>query len=410
MIIKPVSRLVQELDATSITVIGNPCADGLGVDALRLFHAGLSGAEGDVIIVPGDVSPQGHDPFYRSVSTFIERTAPVPVHVMRGNHDGPDFDKYFGHSNRAILSEHFVLIMLDNSHRKFAPDTLSFLRETLAIMDSHNVVVAFHYPPPNRVSGKSLTGDEWKEFEDAVGVWRNRISLLLCGHDHSYYEDDIDGLRLIVTGCGGAGIGGGLDRVAPIGSLAVEIAFNNEGDPQVTRRVISDRHIERSQDVRTVLSKIYRSASQYHVSMMLWGEEAEHSRLPELARLYYAVSESFLTQARIMRRLKEPNPAIRFSLDLALLADTEGHSDQEILALLERANDEVSSRALMSVARTEMGLKSLLAAAQRHLEQADDLEPARYFLCTSCAMLFVKDEPPAYCPECGAPESTMREV
>ena len=164
MIIKPAASIIQELDAASFTVIGSPGSDGQGVSALQTFGRALSGARGDFIVVLGDVSPLGRDPYYRTAVDFIERHTEKPVYVMPGNHDGPDYGEYFGCDNRAIVSEAFSLVMLDNSTRRFTDEALLFLRDALALAESPNVVVAFHVPPPNRISGDCLSTAAWNRY------------------------------------------------------------------------------------------------------------------------------------------------------------------------------------------------------------------------------------------------------
>lgn len=412
MIIKPVSRLVQEIDAKAVTVVGAPCADGLGVEALETFHAALAGAEGDVVVVTGGVAPRGISPFYRSAIDFIDRVSPVPVHVMPGSLDGPDFVEYFGYRNRAVLSEHFTLIMLDNSGRRFAPETLAFLRETLAIADTRAIIVAFHYPPPNRVSGNTMGTDEWKEFEDAVGVWRKRISLFLAGHEHSYYEDDIDGIRLVVSGGGGAKLAR-LDRVRPPVHHAVEIGLDQNGLPIPAQRPVGPGDIRRPPEVAAVLRTIYNEVSKHHVEMRLRGEEACRTALPRLGMLYHAISESFLREVRIFRLFLAPdNPGAIGAEPFARIGTGPFPDDDAIYETLRRANDEVLTRAVKGVIDTETAAKTLLAEAERQLRESGggDLDERNYFVCESCAMLFTRDAPPEFCPNCGAPDRFIREI
>ncbi|MDR1745374.1 MAG: metallophosphoesterase, partial [Planctomycetota bacterium] len=303
MIVRPVSRLVQELDAKSFTVIGCACHGGLGAEAMHFLRSGLSGAEGDFIAVVGDIVPLGRDPFYHTMAQFIDAYAPKPVHVLKCNHDGPDFDECFGHPNRAVIAEECVLIMLDNSERRFSDETLAFLCETMAVVDSHNVIVAFHIPPPNRISGNTMDVEEWQRFEEAVGVWRSRISLLLCGHEHCYYEDDIDGLRLVASG-GTAGPGDWVERVAPGGQHALEISFGGDGRPIVrTRALDAAMDAEHCGEVRSMLVRAFDLQCRDHVSMRLWSEEARGRGEEGMARLYRAASESALIQVRILHRL-----------------------------------------------------------------------------------------------------------
>lgn len=400
MIVRPVSRLVQEYDAKSFTVIGSPCSDGLGVDSLQLFHAGLTGAAGNFTVVLGDASPLGRDPYYGMVSRFINRTSPKPVHVMTGNHDGPDYEEYFGFGDRAVLSEEFVLIMLDNSGKRFADSTLHFMRETMAMVDCRNIIVAFHIPPPNRVTGNSLSADEWQRFEEAVGVWRNRITLLLCGHSHSYYEDDVDGLHLVVTGGGGSRINE-VERIVRPPHHALEIGVGDDGCPTIRMRPLkAARDAVSNEEVRALLLDVYGEQCRNHVGHTLDAEAAWRMGHPGLAHLYRAAAESCLGQARFLYHLLEG-------------AIYTGNSGCEHLIGLESGDnrDVLAVHALNSVGRAEKNLEILrdrmLGIAT---DDGEDIATSAYFICDSCGMVYAGLESPNYCNECGAPSSHFREV
>lgn len=399
MIIKPVSRLVQELDARSFTVIGNPCSDGLGVESLQWFRAALAGAEGDFALVLGDVAPIGRDPYYGTAANFIDRTSPKPVHVMRGNHDGPDYEEYFGPSDRAILSDEFVLIMLDNSGRSFSPETLGFLRETMAMIKSRNIIVAFHIPPPNRISGSSLPADEWRRFEEAVGVWRNRITLLLCGHAHSYFEDEIDGLRLVVTGGGGAALREP-ERVARPPHHALEVTVH-DGRPRVRMRPLTRSEAIGVMDdsMHSLLREVFDIQCRHHVSQSLDAETAAEMGLPGLAHLYRAASESSYLQARSLYGLLGRDEFI------------EGiGADYTISAEDIRLREVLPVHALDAVSRAEQQYAKIHDRLCGGGEAGRDVPGGRYFICDNCGMLFSGQESPNYCASCGAPGSGYREV
>lgn len=402
MIEKPVSRLVQEFDAKSFTVIGGTCYGGLGAEAMHFFRSGLSGAEGDFIAVVGDVTPIGRDPFYSSMARFIDVYAQKPVHVLKSNNDGPDFGEYFGHANRAVLAEDFVLVMLDNSDRRFSDDTLDFLRETMAIVDSHNVIVAFHVPPPNRISGNTMEAGEWLRFEEAVGVWRSRISLLLSGHNHCYYEDDIDGLRLVVSG--GATTANRVERITPLGHHALEVSLDGENRPLVRRRVLdamldADGHTE---DIHAQLIRAYNLQSRDHVSMRLHAEDAWAAGQTRLALFYRAAGESALNQARILHHLLTGRKSGLEELSFLLEESIVGSIDTDP----GHAENMLARHALRCVDRTQANTLNLLGRLQVDDSRLGD----GYFLCTSCAMLYPGREAPNYCSACGAPYYSIREV
>lgn len=412
MIVKPISRIIQELDATSFTLVGCPGSDGLGTEALRVFAQGLTGAEGDFIVVLGDVSPLGRDPFYRDIADFIDRTATKPVYVMRGNHDGPDFTEYFGPADCAVLSENFVLVMLDNSHRRFSDDTLSFLRDTLAIADSPNIVVAFHLPPPNRVSGDSLTQEEWSRFEEALGVWRNRISLFVCGHAHSYYEDDIDGLRLIVTGGGGARIPE-MDRVVSPPHHAVEYRVGPDGVATTTLRpLVAAAEVNRGPEVDASLEEVFAFQCQGHVCHHLDADDAARSGLPNLARLHRAAAESCLQQARGLKRILgqtgDPAAAVAASLKAARGENAEARAAAATAA--DTAQDLLAAKALRDIMRTGRVFEALYEKASAEMAGRGDIAASQYFVCHSCGHPFAGLGHPNYCAQCGAPADRIHET
>ena len=411
MRVRPVGRLVQELDAKSFTVVGSPCSDGLGTEAMQFFQAALAGAEGDFTVVLGDVSPLGRDPYYRSVAHFIDTVSPQPVHVMRGGRDGPDFSEYFGHENRAVIAEDFVLVMLDNSGRAFSDETLKFLQETMAIVDSRNVIVAFHMPPPNRISGDSLDVAEWNRFEEAVGVWRSRISLLLCGHAHTYYEDDIDGIRLVVTGGGGARIQR-TERLTDAPHHALEIDMGENGTPVITLRPLAAAECSyRDDGIVDALDGLYGSQSRAHMRHILAAEDAERDGRPQLARLYRAAAKSNLRQARFIHHLTECNgdPIAAAATGLREFRADSEDARQDRVAAAEMARDVLAANAMRRLSGAGRVFAGLLEKALAELAGAPDLHHVNYYVCQSCGMIFSGEESPEYCSECGAPGYYLRE-
>ncbi|MCD8138190.1 MAG: metallophosphoesterase [Planctomycetaceae bacterium] len=398
MILKPVSRLVQELDARSFTVIGNPCSDGLGVESFQLFRAGLTAARGDFTVVLGDISPIGRDPYYRTVAEFVDRTSPKPVHVMRGNHDGPDYDEYFGTADRAVLSEHFALIMLDNSSRTFSSGSLKFLRETLAMVQTRTIVVAFHIPPPNRITGNSMPADEWRRFEETVGVWRNRIKLLVCGHAHSYFEDEIDGLRLVVTGGGGSTINE-LERVSRPPHHVVEIAAE-DGQLQVAvQPLAANADAMADEEAATLVRIVYSVQCDHHVTHLLDAEAALEKGHAGAAHLYRAAAQSSLAQARALYRLMG-REGLLDDLGTDYTAGLAGEAIDEVLL----------AHALETITRAEQQYVKILSRATDGLGEGDDIPTGVYYLCGNCGYLFAGVDSPNYCTACGAPGSSFQEV
>lgn len=402
---------MQELDATSFTVIGGPCSDGLGTEALQLFNEGLMGAQGDFIVVLGGVSPLGRDPFYKTVAGFIDRTSTKPVHVVPGVADGPDFTGYFGPDDRAVLAEDFTLIMLNNAKRSFSDETLTFLRDTLAIAESPNIIVCFQVPPPNRITGDSLSREEWGRFEDAVGVWRKRISLLVCGHVSSYFEDEIDGLRLLVTG--GASRVRELERVAAPPRHALEFAVADDGGIRTRVRGLEPvAGSRREPEVRSGLERVFADECRAQVCLRLNAEDAVRRGLPNLGRLYRAAAESSLQHARILRRVLMGRGDIWTGLS-DCPGSERGETDDENcdrIAAADMAQDILAAEALRGVIRAEGVYKGLFAGAVANCEDGRDMDAEGFFVCHSCGYIFTGGESPDHCSQCGAPSERIHEI
>jgi rubrerythrin/predicted phosphodiesterase len=380
-------------------VIGNPSSDGLGVECFQWFHAGLAGARGDFTIIPGDISPIGRDPYYRTVADFVDRSSSRPVHVMRGNHDGPDYEEYFGPSERAILTDEFTLIMLDNSSRSFSAASLNFLRETMAIDETESVVVSFHVPPPNRISGNSMSVDEWRRFEEAAGVWRKRIKLLVCGHSHSYFEDEIDGLRLVVTGGGGAAVRE-MERVVTPPHHAVEVTVEG-GLPRVKMRPLVRATAAglAGEAIHDLLREVYSIQCRHHASFCLDAEWALEEGMVGRAHLYRAAAESSYAQVRSLYRLLGREEVLEaVGTDYTVGLDDGG------------PREVVSSHALDMISRSEQAYAMIHDRMSDEPGAGEDIPDGEYWICGNCGMLCAGADSPNYCAACGAPGSRYRKV
>lgn len=412
MIVRPDAKIIQELDASSFTAIGSPGSDGHGGEALQTFAQALAGAKGDFVVVLGDVAPLGRDPYYENIANFIDNTSLKPVYVMPGNHDGPDYDSYFGCADRAIFTSTFTLIMLDNSRRRFSDETLTFLRDTLALADSPNVVVAFHVPPPNRFSGNSLTKREWARFEEAAGVWRKRISLLLAGHAHTYFEDEVDGLRLIVTGGGGARLQQD-DRVAVSQHHVAEFKVREDGMLRGVMRPLGSavgretRILERFPE----LEDAFAAECRAHVNHSIDAEEAERKGLVNLARMLRAAAQSRLLHARNLRRLLKqhiggPLTSIAASLDESRRQAEHAKRNMKTLG----PKNFLAANALHAVSVSEEACTKLFESATGGMGSGHDIPPVSYYVCFSCGHLYQGYESPTYCSLCGAPADSIQTV
>ncbi len=416
MIVKSVSRLIQELGVQSFTVVGGPGAEGFGAGAMQVLASALSGAEGDFAVVLGDVSPRADAEFCRYAANFIDRVALKPVHVVPGNRDGGDFEEYFGRRDKAILAEDFALIMLDDSERRFSDETLRFLRDTLAIVTAPNIVVAFHYPPPNRIGGDSLPVQEWSRFEDAAGVWRKKISVLVCGFGGGYFEDEMDGLRLIVTGGGGTRPRE-LDRAVRQRPHAVEFSVERDGGLSVRRRslvpgLVTATGENRNAAVRGSLERAYDMECRAHAENLMGAVDAERRGLANLAALFRAAADSRLRHAWNLRRMLEGAGDLGRAAteSLAAAGRVVSEAADRLREGIDTAPDPLAFHVLRQVSAAEAGQAALMERAPAEAAAGRDIRPARYFVCSSCGFPQADDAVPADCPSCGAPGEMLRET
>lgn len=414
MIEKPISKIIQVLEAQSFSIIGNIGADGTGVGTRIINQSVISGARGDFIVSMGDISPVGRDPYYRNTITYLNRLLKKPMYLVPGENDGPQFEEYFGPRNKAIISEQFTLIMLDNSQRRFTDEALAFLREMLAITQSHNIIVAFYFPPPNRFFGDSLTRAEWSRFEEAAGVWRKRISLLMASRCRSYFEDDIDGLHLITTGGGGGSITGTLDRIAQPPHHLIEFSVNDQACLQaefIPAEITVNK--DRAPEVVRLLQEYLEVESAAHTYSTLDAIEAEKQGKYNLARMFRAIAESSLHQVSDIRRLLQGPLGSLEAIDRALADQKRPEIDKQAgqIEPSEDGRDALAVQSLhngvaLSIVNNELfsNARSLLAAGER------DIESAGFYVCDSCGIVFSGSGVPENCSECGAPFELIREV
>lgn len=140
--------------------MGDPGCDGLGAEIMTTFAKGLTVKRSDFAVILGDIVPIGYEIVYRSMTEFINTIAPYPVYSLCGNHDTNFYDKYFGLRNYLLVNDRTLLIILDNSKRKFEDNTLTFLRESLKNYSRNNILLLFHIPPPNSISPNAVTIEE----------------------------------------------------------------------------------------------------------------------------------------------------------------------------------------------------------------------------------------------------------
>lgn len=412
MIVKATSALMRAPGAKSFTLIGDPGCDGLGAEIMDIFAAALLGAEGDVAFALGDLVPVGAELFYDSVVSLADGITEKPVYFLPGNHDGSAYEERFGLRDYAVLADGFAAILLDNASRSFSDRSLAFAGETLAGLDSPNIVLMLHVPPPNRMTGNSMTRNEWEKLLFALGPEFGRIGHIVCGHVHSYFEDEVDGVRLVATGGGGARIED-VDRVLPPPHHVVEFRLDPDGALYHRRRPVGPGGLAgKTPAVLADLQDSFAEEAVAHVDYLASAEDAAAQGFRNLARLFRAAAEAEYRHARNFQRVMAPRPDPATAVAEAAEAERAEVETtyRKRLARAEKARDALAVYAFKDAFATEKAHMGMFEKALAAVAAGRDIEPERYHVCTSCGYTTAGPDAPRNCPVCGAPADKIRTI
>jgi len=196
----------------SFLVVGDYGVGGDDEDAVAsAMHVWVEEHGADAIVTAGDnVYPEAEPEFFDDAWTrpfgWVE-AAGLRVLPALGNHDVEDgssagvigfFDMPGPWYQSAI--EEVQVIVLDSNQVDNSAQT-AWLRRTLSRSDAVWKVVVVHTPPYDcgRYGGSEEVRSRWvPSFE------RNRVALVLSGHDHNYQRFvDLNGVTYVVAGGGG---------------------------------------------------------------------------------------------------------------------------------------------------------------------------------------------------------------
>ncbi|MGE5190481.1 MAG: metallophosphoesterase family protein [Gemmatimonadota bacterium] len=201
--------------AWSFGVVGDTRNDRHGVFPRIL--AAVANSDMEFLIHTGDLEDRGGP---ASWETFRRRAAGFrkPLHVAIGNHEvkgatAEQFARFFGLAGPSYSFTHrnACFVVLDNARGRFPPGTLDWLDRELSRHPKRKggiryLVVAMHAPP--RTDSITPHGMD-KRYGDQSGkllaiLSRHRVDLVLCGHEHMHQVEDWNGIKVIVSGGGGA--------------------------------------------------------------------------------------------------------------------------------------------------------------------------------------------------------------
>jgi len=409
--------------------IGDPGCSGLGVEIMSVFNAALHESGGDFVLVGGDIVPNGANRFYESVTAMVDQAIHKPIYMLAGNHDTLSYETFFGRKNYFLYNDNLLLIVLDDSGRAFSEEALALLRRAL-VYERDNIVLAFHIPPVNRVTEDSVSAEEWQKVLEIISPFKQKIKYILCGHIHSYFEDDIDGIKLIATGGGGAR----MDVIPGIETPYyhyVEFYFDPEpaagvqAEPRGSHPAGQLQHRLKfvefnkklntlAQPVRDALERAFAGECQAHVRYRLYAGDAVKNNKPGLAKLFLAAADSEYHHARnFFHAMNDFTPAHD------ALAGSVANESYEVETLYLEGADTgrqyrsgLAAYAFDDAREAEKVHLRLFKEAQAVLADANDIPEKRYYTCTSCGLTFALagEADFKFCPVCGAPLGKIRRV
>lgn len=405
-------KITRLKDVHSIGVIGDPGCEGLGTYNMKVYAGALKeSAKDDITLIAGDLVPVGKEHYYKMIQDITEKTAENPVYVLRGNHDTGEYETYFGRKNYALLLEDFALIVIDNAMRKFDEEGLGLLGEVLSMEEVSQAIIAFHIPVPNHLIQNSVSEEEFDRLKAAYKGKKEKVKYLLCGHVHSRFVDEVDGIPLICTGGGGALIE---DVSSEIRACDVEhhiVHFSLEHGKLNYRiaNLSEDCYSKERKDgiLKEKLLETVQGEMMAHLRYLMFADRARRRGMDKIASLFEAFADSEYYHARSFYSVLE-NPK-EFSKSVETFVPGEEFEYTYLYKALEKYAKEhenpLAAQAYAGAAQAEK-------VHARLLKEATDMEAfekTSIYVCPICGCVMTGDNIPDNCPVCGGPKRQYKE-
>ena len=410
--IKVEERMVRLTGVHSVGVIGDPGCEGLGTYNMKVYAGALEECgRDDITLIVGDLVPVGTKHYYHVIQEMTEALAENTVYCLRGNHDTGDYTDYFGEKNYALLLENFAVVVLDNAARTFEKEGLSLLSEVLSMEDVKQVIISFHIPVPNHFILNCVSDEEFSGLKNAYGPWKEKVKYLLCGHVHSRFEDQVDGIPLICTGGGGAMIE---DVSEDIRACDVEhhVVHFYEADGALTYRfsnLSEDCYRKESEDgvLREKLMETVQGELFAHFRYLMFADRATRRGMDKIANLFRALAASEYHHARnFFAVLEHPAPFMEAAGEYVPGEKFEYEHLYKMMADYAKENQNpLAKQAYTAAAMAEKEHAELLL-------QASDMETfaqTPIYVCPICGYVMAGDSVPERCPVCGGPRRQYEE-
>ena len=416
-LVKVEEKFIEISKVETINIIGDPGCDGLGAATMSIFAKALTGVKSDFSIIVGDLVPYGSRKFYENVKLFVNNIASIPVYSLCGNHDTDYYNEFFGFKDYCLYNDEISIILLDNSKRLFSEDTIDFCRIALEKNKSENIIILFHIPPPNSFTGNSVSQENWLKLKEIFTPYKEKLKYLVCGHVHSYFEDTVDGIPLIVTGGGGARIEYVSEKVAKenIKNHIVQFGFNKNRELFHTYINIDHCNYDietKDTQLQNYLKNSFENEATAHFKYKLMSEIAEERNSPNLAKLFSALSSSEYFHAKnhfaVMGRFNGLRKNIKDSINNEMYEINEMYNSY--LEYSQNNSYGLSGYTFYDALEAEKIHKPLLEEALLSYLDNKDIPDQNYYICSSCGYTFSKKMKPDRCPVCGAPQDKINSV
>lgn len=404
---KITEEIVRLPGVKSMGVIGDPGCEGLGTYNMKVYAGTLEeSGKDDITLVVGDLVPAGTKFYYEMIQSLTNIISDNDVYVLRGNHDTGAYADYFGRKNYAMIMEQFAVIVLDNAMRKFEDEGLELLRRVLAMDEVQQAVIAFHIPVPNHFIKNSVSEEEYQRLREAFSEQKEKVRYLLCGHVHSRFVDEVDGIELICTGGGGAMIEDVSEdiRACDVEHHMVHFSVKNG---QLEYRFVNlseDCYARERKDtiLKDRLEETVKGELMAHLKYLMFAGRARRRGLDKIAVLFEALATSEYHHARnFYSVIERPAP---FSEAVEGFVPGEEFEYQKLYKIMEEYAMEqdkpLARQAFAGAAAAEKVHAELLKEASN----MDQYDRESIYVCPICGYVMAGEAVPERCPVCGGPK------
>lgn len=407
MAIQKIHQEIVDLGAVkSFSIIGDPGCEGLGTTMMEVYaHALATSAIDEFILVVGDFVPEGTARFYKAITGLTNAIAENPVYALRGNHDTGEYDDYFGLHNYALKTQDFTIVVLDNALRKFEPDGLALLERILSDDTVKNVIIAFHIPIPNNYTKNAVKQEEYEKLKAIYEPYKAKVNYFLCGHVHSRFIDQIDGIPFICTGGGGAMIEDVSENIhaADVNYHVIKFEFENGA---LHYRVVDLEHTMYGREnsnpiVKGKLLETIQGEMMAHLRYLVFAERAQRRGYEKIANLFRALAESEYRHAHSFFAIYDR--AKSFSKTIPEFVPVEDFEYKHLYKMMRDYAKEEDLPLIRQAYTAASVAEQIHSDLLKEATDMDDFAQDDFYVCSVCGYLMNASNKEARCPVCGSP-------